>query len=228
MSLRQFKRGGFSKNDINFKSWLYADTLEKPEELLLYRGRPDGGLGVHHIKSKATAVLIKSFLETANGDKFLRNNYHHALFQWHVLNDTSIENPGLPHYYSKDFFSLIQFVNEQADLNLKRMTASHWYKVLLEKNITTEVKLNGKNENRTAKIEMKFPQIEWTRTWEYMRTRGLEGEQTSFLLKVLYNILPTRERLHRMRFEESPLCKLCNANAEDSLEHLTLSAASTL
>ena len=102
------------------------------------------------------------------------------------------------------------------------MTASHWYKVLLEKNITTKVKLNGKNENRTAKIEMKFPQIEWTRTWEYMRTRGLEGEQTSFLLKVLYNILPTRERLHRMRFEESPLCKLCNANAEDSLEHSLL------
>ena len=78
------------------KSWLYADMLEKPEELLMFRSRKDGGLGVHHIKSKATAILIRSFLETAFSDKFIRNNFHHALFLWHILEDRQIENPGSP------------------------------------------------------------------------------------------------------------------------------------
>ena len=89
------------------KSWLYADTLEKPEELVMYRQRKFGGLGVHHLESKAMAMLIKSFLETSINDKFRRNVYHEALFNWHILGHRNITNPGFPSFFPKNFFSII-------------------------------------------------------------------------------------------------------------------------
>ena len=55
------REGDYSRLTSCVKSWLYADMLEKPEELLMVRDRREGGLGVHHVKSKVTAILIKSF-----------------------------------------------------------------------------------------------------------------------------------------------------------------------
>ena len=64
-----------------FKSWLYADLLEKPEELALFRKPEDGGLGLLHVQQRALACQISSFLETACSLKFTRNQFHEALFQ---------------------------------------------------------------------------------------------------------------------------------------------------
>ena len=47
------------------KSWVYADQLEKTEELLLYRSRQEGGLNILNVKCRALAGQIKSFLDTA-------------------------------------------------------------------------------------------------------------------------------------------------------------------
>ena len=52
------------------KSWIYADQLEKPEELVLYRSRKHGGLNVYNVKLRAMAELIKSFMDTAVNSKF--------------------------------------------------------------------------------------------------------------------------------------------------------------
>ena len=97
-----------SKLSSMVKSWLYMDTLEKPEELVLFKSRKLGGLGMHDIKSKSTAILIKSFLETAVSAKFTRNSYHHALFKWHVLGHQDLKDPGKSPYYSQHFFSIIK------------------------------------------------------------------------------------------------------------------------
>ena len=47
------------------KSWLYQDQLEKPQEMVLYRSIMMGGLGLHNVKAKAQANLIRTFIETA-------------------------------------------------------------------------------------------------------------------------------------------------------------------
>ena len=54
-----------SKITSSVKSWIYADQLLKPEELVMHRPASYGGLGVLHVKLKAMAGLIKTFLETA-------------------------------------------------------------------------------------------------------------------------------------------------------------------
>ena len=44
------------------KSWMYADMLEKPEELAMVRPRKMGGLAVHHAKYKARAIISSNLL----------------------------------------------------------------------------------------------------------------------------------------------------------------------
>ena len=90
------------------KSWLYADMLFKPEEMVMVRPVRYGGLGVFDVKCKAMAGLIRSFLETACNPNFIHSLYHELLFRYHVQEDKSIANPGLPSFYSASFFETIK------------------------------------------------------------------------------------------------------------------------
>ena len=49
---------------IKVKSYCYQDLYQKPSEVLLFRGVEEGGLGLHHIQSKALANLISTFTQT--------------------------------------------------------------------------------------------------------------------------------------------------------------------
>ena len=106
------------------KSWLYAGMLEKLDEIVMVKPRDLGGLGVHHIKSKAMAIQIKSFMETAVNPKFISNLYHSTLFKWHVLEDESITNPGKPPFYSNAFFLTIKEAMRDLSLSTIRMMSS--------------------------------------------------------------------------------------------------------
>ena len=59
------QEGDCNSMTSSIKSWMYDGLPEKPEEISLYRQREKGGIGLHHLKSKARAILIKSFMETA-------------------------------------------------------------------------------------------------------------------------------------------------------------------
>ena len=62
------------------KSFLYANMIEKPDELTLHRNIDDGGLGLIHIQTRARAALLSTFLQTAIGKQFTRNHYHNHLY----------------------------------------------------------------------------------------------------------------------------------------------------
>ena len=98
------------------KSWLYQDMLEKPQEMLIYKQVELGGLGVYHIKMRAMAMLIQTLLSQAISPCFSNNQYHKALYYWHVLDDRTIPDPGQPPYYSSEFFKIIRFVKENTPL----------------------------------------------------------------------------------------------------------------
>ena len=88
----------------------------------MYRPASYGGLGILNVKYKAMAGMIKTFLETAGHDKFRPSQYHTTLFRFHVLGDISIPNPGLPPFYSEDFFATIRKVHIESPLNIFRMS----------------------------------------------------------------------------------------------------------
>ena len=116
----------------SIKSWLFQDQLVKPEDFLLYRKRADGGLGLIHPKVKAQALFIKCFLETAVGEKFLRNKYHEAIFKWYVLKERNLIHPSLPPYLNEETMNLIGQALNEGSLNIETMSVKDWYKHLLE------------------------------------------------------------------------------------------------
>ena len=92
------------------KAWLYADMLEKPEELALYRQPVHGGLGLTHVQLRALAYQINCFLETSCNPKFKRNQYHEALLKFYVFEEY-ISEPDLPPFFRGEFFPTIRRIN---------------------------------------------------------------------------------------------------------------------
>ena len=96
------KTGDSQQITSKVKSWVYAYLLVKPEELVLYKCRLEGGLNLVNVKYRAMAELIKTFLDTAISPVFRRNIYHQGLYSWHIENIRSIPDPGKPPYYSAE------------------------------------------------------------------------------------------------------------------------------
>ena len=89
------------------KSFIYADLLEKPDELTLYRAIDQGGLGLINIQVRARAALISTFLQTAINPNFSRNNFHNYLFRHFVLGE-NFPKPDIPPNFAGDFFPTIR------------------------------------------------------------------------------------------------------------------------
>ena len=118
------------------KSWLYADMLEKPEELALYRQPADGGLGLHHVQQRALANQIKCFLETSCNPNYIRNTFHQSLFQYYVLGENTTK-PDIPPYFRGDFFPTIRRINA-TPLSLSKISVKEIYRFLIEEITMTE------------------------------------------------------------------------------------------
>ena len=72
------------------------------------------------------------------------------------------------------------------------------------------------------KCELSSPNIDWTITWRLARAPGLGPELTSFIHKVLWGIIPTKERLHKIlpKQYKTPYCSLCSTTETKNIEDL--------
>ena len=70
--------------------------------------------------------------------------------------------------------------------------------------------------------EINNPTTDWKKTWRLVRSKGLGPELKSFTLKVLWGIVPTRARLHRILplAYQTPDCQLCGTPQDRSPETL--------
>ena len=199
-----------TKISSHIKSWLYADQLEKPEEVVLYRSRKHGGLGLVNLQFKALSLLIRNFLETALNPKFQVNQYHTALYYGYVENKQDTTCPPLPPYYDQTFFDSIRHVKEEGILNIKTMTSGMWYWSLLETNVTHHPTNSGQ-ELRPCRIEVKHPEVDWERSWSLAATPGLSSKHLTFLWRMVHDLLPTQVRLFRLKMPNihSEMCPHC-------------------
>ena len=123
----------------------------------MYRPRILGGLAVHHVKYKALAILIRTFLESAVIDHFVRNHYHCALFRWNVLEETDISKPISSPFYSLEFFATIKRVLETNGRNIHVMSTKDWYLELLNNNVLYDQSEGNGNIQRLVKCESLHP-----------------------------------------------------------------------
>ena len=210
-----------AKITSNIKSWLYADQLLKPEEFVMYRPPSYGGLGILNVKYKAMAGLIKTFLETAGNDKFRSSLYHTILYKFHVLGDSSLPNPGIPPFYSKNFFEKIRQVHQESPLNIFHMSEKEWYRLLLEDSCTMETGENGQMLYIKCRVERAIVGTDWEQCWRMARLPGLGPENVSFLFRLIHQTLPTQERVARTKPTANSKCKTqgCQGVDEENLSH---------
>ena len=76
----------------------------------------------------------------------------------------------------------------------------------------------------SLKCETMSPTTDWKKSWRLVRSKGLGPELTSFTLKILWRIIPTRSRLHRILpiVYQNPDCQLCGTpqtRRPETLDH---------
>ena len=84
--------------------WMMQDCYEKPAATVLHRAPEDGGLGLYSMRSRALAMLLRTFCELACNPSFRSSEYLAALWRSEVLGEWCGEVPPSP-YYSQEFFS---------------------------------------------------------------------------------------------------------------------------
>ena len=77
-----------------------------------------------------------------------------------------------------------------------------------------------------SRLEEASPNIDFSHSYRMTRLFGLSPDQKTFLFKLIQNILPTRERLHRTGKSPSPSCSFCDT-PEDTPDHLLTCPHST-
>ena len=210
------------------KSWLFQDQLEKPEEMILHRPISMGGLGLHNVRMKAQASLIRTFLETAVNSNFQNNLLHTILYRVHVLGEHLLEDPpSLPSYFSVSFFSTIRNVKENTPLNISTMTTAQWYRVLVEDNITMQEKEDKTREFIPSRAELASTNTDWPNTWRRARLKGLGTQASTFLWKLLDRILPSEDGLSRILPNNTSYCKICPTAVHADLVHCFFQCIST-
>ena len=205
------------------KAWLYQDCYEKPSETVLYRDSKDGGLGLFHVRVRAQALLIRSFLETAINPNFSHSLFHEILFRFHVMGEVSLPDPGITPYYDNTFFSTIRHYQQNCPLNIAVMTTKQWFNVLMEDQV---LMAQGDDDQPPSlipvRVESLHPGNDWSQTWRLVRIKGMGSDLTGFLFKLVHCLLPTQDRLARFgapaESDGNPgLCSFCSEDVETPL-----------
>ena len=183
----------------------------------------DGGLGVSHVQYRARAALIITFLQTAIKPEFQRNFYHNTLYRVNILGE-QIQAPQIPPNFQGNFFPTIRKLRSHLG-ELETVSMRSIYDFLIAKLLREEPDNDQDQSNRQLlplKYELALPTTEWTRSWRLARLKGPGPEVSSYLLQMLWGILPTKERLHRLipLLHVSPLCLHCGVAGHRLAEDL--------
>ena len=150
-------------------------------------------------------------MQTAANSTYHSSLLHQLLYRKHVLEEEDV--PGvsaqLPPYLSKDFFNIIKKVKTESPLSTS-LTEKYWSRLRTEDCVTMELNIDkGRKEFRPCRAELASPTTDWSPSWSLCRQHGIPPDLSSFLWKMLLDLLCTQERLHKMVASPSPLCKLC-------------------
>ena len=115
---------------------------------------------------------------------------------------------------------MIRKVHLESPLNIFKMSEKEWYTLLLEDSCTMEV-VGDREEFIKCRVERASPSTEWENSWRLARLAGLGPDNISFLLSLLHQILPTKERVDRTKPNASSKCKAqgCQQDTEENLSH---------
>ena len=105
-------------------------------------------------------------------------------------------------------------------MNIAVMTTKQWYRALLEDRILMQPSdLSTPPILLPVRVESLLPNNDWKSAWRLVRTKGLRSQHSSFLFKLLHQLLPTQDRISRIT-KDSGVCKVCLVENDDLLHAL--------
>ena len=110
--------------------------------------------------------------------------------------------------------------------DLEFLTFKTIYKYLVKRVLYGESDGGGERKLLPLKCELATPATDWQQTWRLARLKGLGPDLTTFLLKMVWGILPHRARVSKFLPNTSPDCQLCTymgASVPETLEHALFS-----
>ena len=111
-------------------------------------------------------------------------------------------------------------MKENTPLNIAWVTVKQWYQLLLERGVThTSANPDIPPVIIKTKVEECHQDLDLSNSYRLSRIFGLSPEQKSFLFKMIQSILPTRDRLARMKKIQTSNCLYCD-DVPDSTAHL--------
>ena len=107
------------------------------------------------------------------------------------------------------------------------MSNAQWYQLLVEQEITMMEPEDSPRKFIECRVERMSPTTSWETSWRRVRLRGLGSGATSFLWKLMHQLLPTENRLSRILPNSEANCKLCADSAVADLIHCFFQCVTT-
>ena len=82
---------------------------------------------------------------------------------------------------------------------------------------TMVILMNTETKPPIMRIERLWPNIEWPRIWKNLLTAPVTDSTKTTWYKIIHDIVPTKERLHKIRIAPTENCRLCDR--KDTLLH---------
>ena len=205
------------------RGWILQDFFAKPSHLVLHRDTLHGGLGLQHVESRATALLLRTFLERSINPEFRRSLYAADLFRTEVLGEwCGAEVPRSP-YYDQKFFDTLRYLHQETSLNLSSATTKQLYEALLQKVLYSPATEDLPPMPLPVRVEILHPTVNWPDAWRLARLPGLPSDLSSFGFRLLHDLLSTQERVARLggnRGTRAPgVCRRCKEDVQETQLH---------
>ena len=196
------------------RSWVLQDFFQKPAAAVLHRKPLVGGLGLYCVKTRALALLLRTFCELACIPGFRHSLHLQILFKTQVLGETWPATPPPSPYYSEEFFNVLRHYHSNSSYNICAMKVKDWYNILLQDRVThspSTTLLPG--ALLPVRVELTQPEVDWPTTWRRARLSGLPSDLSSHLFRQLHDVLPLQTRVARLGGSRGPrlqgVCRLC-------------------
>ena len=181
--------------------------VQRPNEVLLFRPPELGGLGLTNVYARATANLVKNFVEMGLRESKSASLYMNAIFRAFVCGEEGL-TVKKPSFLPPEVFSIVK--EAMQDSNILLITTRGWQDRITRRAIThVSDATSGICTMIETPLEESTEKREWGDMWTNSRCPGLSPENKSWLFKFCQDLLPTNVKLHKFRLEDSPNCSTC-------------------
>ena len=192
------------------KAWVNQQLLKRPKEILLYRSKEEGGLGLVNVVARAGAKLTKTFLDQCLLGSPYFNNYLNAVFRTYVLEESDGSLVNRPPFITHELIAWIREAIEDGE-NISLLSTKMWQNRIRMRSVThVRMPDSGLCELIETDQESKNPEINWEKSRSALSVPGLSPAHKGFIFMMTNDLLPNNAFLYKIKKTESPLCSFCD------------------